>query len=88
LRWSSPPIHADDVTEWQRRTEGQIRDVIRPIEEGRDGAGVGTPLAACPEHSTAPYSRSLRAGLRWWITGAGTATQNREQREKLFLALA
>jgi hypothetical protein len=23
-------------------TEGQIRDVIRPIEEGRDGAGVIT----------------------------------------------
>jgi hypothetical protein len=62
LRWSSPPIHADDVTEWQRRTEGQIRDVIRPIEEGRDGAGVVTQLAACPEHSAAPYLRSPRAG--------------------------
>jgi hypothetical protein len=76
------------VSEWQRRAEGQIRDVIRPIEEGRDGAGVVTQLAACPEHSTAPYSRSPRAGLRRYITGAGTATQNRERREKLFLPLA
>jgi len=56
-------------------------------QEGRDGTGVITQLAACPEHSTAPDSRSPR-GLRERITGAGTATQNREQRETLFPPLA
>ena len=51
-----------DLLKWLCRAEGQIRDVIRPIQEGRDGTGVVTQLAACPEHSTAPDSRSPRAG--------------------------
>ncbi len=76
-----------DLLKWLCRAEGQIRDVIRPIQEGRDGTGVVTQLAACPEHSTAPDSRSPR-GLRRCITGAGTATQNREQPETPFLPLA
>jgi DNA-binding FrmR family transcriptional regulator len=50
-------MNADDVSKWQRRAEGQIRRVTRPIEEGRDGARVVTQLAACPEHST----RNLRS---------------------------
>jgi hypothetical protein len=62
-----------DLLKWLCRAEGQIRGVIRPIEEGRDCTGVVTQLAACPEHSTAPDSRSPRAGCN----GASPVTARR-----------
>jgi DNA-binding FrmR family transcriptional regulator len=81
-------MNADDMSEWQRRTEGQIRDVIRPIEEGRDGAGVVTQSVRLSRALGRALFTITASGLRRCITGAGTATQNREQREKLFLPLA
>ena len=72
-----------------RRAEGQIRGVVRMIEEGRDCADIVTQLAA--------VSRALdRAGFKIIATGlrqcaAGTedgGAISEEQLEKLFLSLA
>ncbi|HYK69952.1 MAG TPA: metal-sensitive transcriptional regulator [Streptosporangiaceae bacterium] len=72
-----------------RRAQGQIGGVIKMIEEGRDCADVVTQLAAA--------SRALdRAGFKIISTGLqqcalddeGTGAAEREQLERLFLALA
>ncbi|HEY4465620.1 MAG TPA: metal-sensitive transcriptional regulator [Streptosporangiaceae bacterium] len=70
-----------------RRAEGQIRGVIRMIEEGRDCADVVTQLAA--------VSRALdRAGFKIIATGLrqcadeGDGSVSQQQLEKLFLSLA
>jgi DNA-binding FrmR family transcriptional regulator len=72
-----------------RRAQGQIGGVIKMIEEGRDCADVVTQLAAA--------SRALdRAGFKIIATGLqqcaldveSTGEAEREQLERLFLALA
>jgi CsoR family transcriptional regulator, copper-sensing transcriptional repressor len=70
-----------------RRAEGQIRGVIRMIEEGRDCADVVTQLAA--------VSRALdRAGFKIIATGLrqcaadGDGSVSQQELERLFLSLA
>ena len=79
----------DDVLKRLRRAEGQIRGVIRMIEEGRDCADVVTQLAAVSRALDRAGFKVIATGLRQCATGAGAdATVNQEQLEKLFLSLA
>jgi len=84
-------VAVDDVLKRLRRVEGQVRGVIRMLEEGRDCADVVTQLAA--------VSRALdRAGFRLIATGLQQCVSTREagdapitdegQLERLFLSLA
>ncbi len=79
---------ANDVLKRLRRAEGQIRGVIRLIEEGRDCADVVTQLAAVSRALDRAGFKIIASGMRQCITGEGDATQNQEQLEKLFLSLA
>ena len=79
----------DDVLKRLRRAEGQIRGVIRMIEEGRDCADVVTQLAAVSRALDRAGFKVIATGLRQCATGTGAdATVNQEQLEKLFLSLA
>lgn len=80
----------DEVLKRLRRAEGQIRGIVRMIEEGRDCSDVVTQLAA--------VSRALdRAGFKIIATGLRQCASNPDgsagdldqaQLEKLFLSLA
>ena len=79
---------ANDVLKRLRRAEGQIRGVIRLIEEGRDCADVVTQLAAVSRALDRAGFKIIASGMRQCATGEGDTTQNQEQLEKLFLSLA
>ncbi len=81
-----------DVLKRLRRAEGQVRGVIRMIEEGRDCADVVTQLAAVSRALDRAGFKIIATGLRQCATpaesGSGGATMTQEQLEKLFLSLA
>jgi DNA-binding FrmR family transcriptional regulator len=84
------PAELDDVMKRLRRAEGQIRGVVRMIEEGRDCADVVTQLAAVSRALDRAGFKIIASGLRQCATktrGADT-TVNQEQLEKLFMSLA
>ena len=80
----------DDVVKRLRRAEGQIRGVIRLIEEGRDCADVVTQLAAVSRALDRAGFKIIATGLRQCVSGdtGGDATLDQERLEKLFLSLA
>lgn len=69
-----------------RRAEGQIRGVIRMIEDGRDCADVVTQLAAVSRALDRAGFKIIATGLRQ-CAGDGDVISE-EQLEKLFLSLA
>ena len=72
-----------------RRAEGQIRGVIRMIEEGRDCADVITQLAAAARALDRAGFKIIATGLQQCAANSdGTAEADRAQLEKLFLSLA
>jgi DNA-binding FrmR family transcriptional regulator len=72
-----------------RRAEGQIRGVIRMIEEGRDCADVVTQLAAVSRALDRAGFKIIATGLRQCAAGTGDGgAVSEEQLEKLFLSLA
>ncbi|HEU4567951.1 MAG TPA: metal-sensitive transcriptional regulator [Marmoricola sp.] len=79
-----------EVLKRLRRAEGQIRGVIKMIEEGRDCADVVTQLAAVSRALDRAGFKIIATGLRQCATGGsdGDASVNQEQLEKLFLSLA
>ncbi|MGN6242859.1 MAG: metal-sensitive transcriptional regulator [Motilibacteraceae bacterium] len=79
-----------EVLKRLRRAEGQIRGVIKMIEEGRDCADVVTQLAAVSRALDRAGFKIIATGLRQCATGSadGDASVNQEQLEKLFLSLA
>ena len=79
-----------EVLKRLRRAEGQIRGVIKMIEEGRDCADVVTQLAAVSRALDRAGFKIIATGLRQCATGAveGDASVNQEQLERLFLSLA
>lgn len=78
-----------DVTNRLRRVEGQIGGLIRMIDDGRDCKDVITQLAAASRALDRAGFRILASGLTQCLTNPGEqATADREQLEKLFLALA
>jgi DNA-binding FrmR family transcriptional regulator len=84
------PAELADVMKRLRRAEGQIRGVVRMIEEGRDCADVVTQLAAVSRALDRAGFKIIASGLRQCATktrGADT-TVNQEQLEKLFMSLA
>jgi DNA-binding FrmR family transcriptional regulator len=84
------PAELDDVMKRLRRAEGQIRGVVRMIEEGRDCADVVTQLAAVSRALDRAGFKIIASGLRQCATKTrgGDATVNQEQLEKLFMSLA
>lgn len=84
------PAEFDDVTKRLRRAEGQIRGVIRLIEESADCATVVTQLAAVSRALDKVGFKIVAAGLEQCASGKRGAdkTVNREQLEKLFMSLA
>lgn len=84
------PDDLDDVTKRLRRAEGQIRGVIRLLEEGRDCATVVTQLAAVSRALDKVGFKIVATGLEQCANGThgGDKTVNREQLEKLFMSLA
>ncbi|ABK52316.1 protein of unknown function DUF156 [Acidothermus cellulolyticus 11B] len=83
------PAELSDVVKRLRRAEGQLRGVIRMIEEGRECADVVTQLAAVSRAldraGFAIIARGLQECARTPAKGDGTTT---EQLERLFLSLA
>ena len=79
-----------EVLKRLRRAEGQIRGVIKMIEEGRDCADVVTQLAAVSRALDRAGFKIIATGLRQCASGTadGDASVNQEQLEKLFLSLA
>jgi DNA-binding FrmR family transcriptional regulator len=75
-----------DVVKRLRRAEGQIRGVIRLIEEQRDCADIVTQLAAVSHALDRAGFKIIATGLRQCVAGDGTG--DLEQMEKLFLSLA
>ncbi len=84
------PDDLDDVLKRLRRAEGQIRGVIRMIEEQRECADVVTQLAAVSRALDRAGFKIIATGLRQCATDSrnGDATVNQEQLEKLFMSLA
>jgi DNA-binding FrmR family transcriptional regulator len=70
-----------------RRAEGQIRGVIRMIEEGRDCEDVVTQLAAVSRALDRAGFKIIATGLRQ-CAGDGDGSVSQQQLEKLFLSLA
>ena len=72
-----------------RRAQGQIGGVIRMIEEGRDCADVVTQLAAASRALDRAGFKIIASGLQQCaLDSDGTANADRDQLERLFLALA
>ena len=84
------PTDLDDVLKRLRRAEGQIRGIVRMIEEGRDCADIVTQLAAVSRALDRAGFKIIATGLRECASGTrgGDATVNPEQLEKLFMSLA
>ncbi len=84
------PEDFGDVVKRLRRAEGQIRGVIKMIEEGRDCADVVTQLAAVSRALDRAGFKIIATGLRECMTDTPSADRslNQEQLEKLFLSLA
>lgn len=83
------PDELDDVLKRLRRAEGQIRGVVRMIEEGRDCAEVVTQLAAVSRALDRAGFKLIATGLRQCVSGTGgDAALDQQQLEKLFLSLA
>lgn len=84
------PSDLEDVLKRLRRAEGQIRGIVRMIEEGRDCADVVTQLAAVSRALDRAGFKIIAAGLRECAAGGRSkdATVNTEQLEKLFMSLA
>lgn len=80
----------EEVLKRLRRAEGQIRGVIRMIEEGRDCVDVITQLAAVSRALDRAGFKIIATGLQQCATSPdGTAgSVDRAQLEKLFLSLA
>ena len=78
-----------DVIKRLRRAQGQIGGVIKMIEEGRDCADVVTQLAAASRALDRAGFKIISTGLQQCaLDGEGTGEAEREQLERLFLALA
>jgi DNA-binding FrmR family transcriptional regulator len=72
-----------------RRAQGQIGGVIKMIEEGRDCADVVTQLAAASRALDRAGFKIISTGLQQCaLDGKSTGEAEREQLERLFLALA
>jgi DNA-binding FrmR family transcriptional regulator len=72
-----------------RRAQGQIGGVINMIEEGRDCADVVTQLAAASRALDRAGFKIIASGLQQCaLDSTGAADTDREQLERLFLALA
>lgn len=86
------PAALEDVVHRLRRAQGQIGGVIQMIEDGRDCEDVVTQLAAASRALDRAGFRIVATGLEQCLCGeeAGSeqAARDREQIEKLFLALA
>ncbi|HZU55158.1 MAG TPA: metal-sensitive transcriptional regulator [Actinocrinis sp.] len=81
-----------DVIVRLRRAQGQIGGVIQMIEDGRDCKDIVTQLAAASRALDRAGFKIIATGLQQCILeerdGSGQAVIDREQMEKLFLALA
>ena len=74
-----------------RRADGQIRGVIRMLEEGRDCVEVVTQLAAVSSALDRAGFRLIATGLQQCVAaqdGGGAAGIDEERLERLFLSLA
>ena len=71
-----------------RRAEGQLRAVIRMVEEGRDCREVLTQLAAVSRALDRAGFAIIASGLEQCIAAGEDGKVDREQLEKLFLSLA
>jgi DNA-binding FrmR family transcriptional regulator len=78
-----------DVTSRLRRIEGQVGGLIRMIDDGRDCKDVITQLAATSKALDRAGFKILATGLTKCIAEPGAQSdRDREELEKLFLALA
>ncbi|MGW4395940.1 metal-sensitive transcriptional regulator [Amycolatopsis nivea] len=78
-----------DVRKRLRRAQGQVGGVIQMIDEGRDCRDVITQLAAVSRALDRAGFRLIASGLEQCVADdSAEAAANREQLEKLFLALA
>ena len=85
------PEPTDDIIKRLRRVEGQIRGLIRMLEDGRDCADIVTQVAAARRALDRAGFKLLSSGLRQCLDGsAAGAEQNLTpaEMEKLFLSLA
>jgi DNA-binding FrmR family transcriptional regulator len=82
---------AGDVTRRLRRVEGQVRGIIKMIEDGRDCADVVTQLAAASRALDRAGFRLLSSSLRQCLAATANGEDepmSSDEMEKLFLSLA
>ncbi len=80
-----------EVVQRLRRAEGQLRGVIRMLEEGRDCADVVTQLSAVSHAVDRAGFRLIATGLQQCRDASrdgGAAATDEERLERLFLSLA
>ncbi|MGD1034335.1 MAG: metal-sensitive transcriptional regulator [Candidatus Dormibacteria bacterium] len=80
-----------EILRRMRRAEGQLRGVIRMLEEGRDCADVVTQLAAVSHALDRAGFRLIATGLQQCVTnreGGGATAIDEKRLERLFLSLA
>jgi DNA-binding FrmR family transcriptional regulator len=80
-----------DLMRRLRRIEGQVRGIIREIEDNRDCAESVTQLAAASRAMDRAGFRLLSSSLRQCLTATAngqTEPMTSEQLERLFLSLA
>ncbi len=89
MQLDEPATH--EVVRRLRRAEGQLRGVIRMLEEGRDCADVVTQLSAVSHAVDRAGFRLIATGLQQCRDASrdgGAAATDEERLERLFLSLA
>jgi DNA-binding FrmR family transcriptional regulator len=82
---------AGDLTRRLRRIEGQVRGIIKMIEDGRECADIITQLAAASRALDRAGFRLLSSSLRQCLAASANGEDEQmssEDMEKLFLSLA
>lgn len=81
----------EDVIKRLRRVEGQIRGLIKMLEDGRDCTDIVTQIAAARRALDRAGFKLLSSGLRQCLEAPATGEQETltpAEMEKLFLSLA
>jgi DNA-binding FrmR family transcriptional regulator len=82
---------AGDLVRRLRRVEGQVRGIVKMIEDGRECADIVTQLAAASRALDRAGFRLLASSLRQCLAASANGEDEHmssDEMEKLFLSLA
>lgn len=81
-------ITVDDVLLRLRKVEGQVRGIVRMIEEGRDCRDVVRQISAASRALDQSGFKLLASGLRDCLRSGTKSPYTADELEKMFLQLA